>query len=142
MRKVSVKQQLAMDYLRKHPELHTVGAKRLAAIVDNPKVAYMTWYRSKLALGLPVLKRGGQPSSNPKQKAQRALKTPNLPTSDETVAIIVDKPLLTICFHRRSGLQVQRSKPNRKYLNASLALFEAQGWVTVEERGGVVVLKK
>lgn len=139
MRKVSVKQQLAMDYLRQHPEMHTTGAKRLAAEIDNPKLSRMSWHRAKAVLGCPSLPPGGQGSYGNTYYERKTAKTPN---SDETVAIEVDKPLLTIRFHRRSGLHVQRSKPNRKYLNASLALFEAQGWVTVEERGGVVMLKR
>lgn len=139
MRKVSVKQQLAIAYLTAHPELHTTGAKRLAVIVDSPKLSRMTWHRAKAVLGCPSLPAGGQGSYGNTYYERKTAKTPNI---DETVAIEVDKPLMTIRFHRRSGLQVQRSKPNRDYLNASLALFEARGWVTVSERGGVVTLKR
>jgi hypothetical protein len=139
MRKVSVKQQIAIAYLTAHPELHATGAKRLAAEIDNPKLSRMTWHRAKAVLGCPSLPAGGQGSYGNTYYERKTAQTPNL---DETVSIEVDKPLLTIRFHRRNGLQVQRSKPNRKYLNASLALFEHQGWVTVEERGGVVTLRK
>lgn len=142
MKKIPVKQQIAIAYLTAHPELHTVGAKRLATEIDNPKLSRMSWHRAKAVLGCPALPAGGQGSYGNTYYERKTAQTPNLPTSDETIAIEVDKPLLTIRFRRRSGLQVQRSKKNRKYLNASLALFEARGWVTVSERGGVVMLKR
>lgn len=133
MKKVSIKQQLAIDYLRLHPELHTTGAKRLAVIVDSPKLSRMTWHRAKAVLGCPELPAGGQGSYGNAYYAQKV-------QTDDTVKIEVDKALMVIRFHRRSGLQVERSKKNREYLNASLQLFEHGGWIEVDNRGGVVTL--
>jgi hypothetical protein len=135
MRKQSPKQEAAIAYLLAHPELHRTGAKRLEAEVTNPKLSRMCWHRAKVIVGCPPLPAGGQGSYGYKQPAA-------LPAQDEVTHIEVDKPLLVIRFHRRSGLQVQRSKPNRKYLNASMQLFEVRGYVVISERAGVVVLKK
>lgn len=142
MTRPPTKTDAAIEYLKANPHLHMVGGKRLITIAPEIGVGVKIWQKARDALNLPPIPRGGVIRKDWHDRLLKTVKTAKTPNIDETVAIEVDKPLMTIRFHRRSGLQVQRSKPNRDYLNASLALFEARGWVTVSERGGVVTLKR
>ena len=125
-----------IEYLRIHPELHTLSARQLARQVVEPRAGYQTWYAARKALELPPVGRVGLKYETKTRK--QAVRTPAV-LYPNTHQIVIDVPALTVTFHGDGGCRVV-TKRDRKALAMSATLALVAGFIPTEYNRGTSII--
>lgn len=125
----------AVEYLKRHPELHMYGGKSLAKMIASPTCSSTTWKKARKLLDLPPIDQHAQRSIQDKSQTVSVTRV-----SSQRVKTIIHIHVKTKRVNVYYGGQMREYRLKVLEIDTAIALYKSRGYKYTWLNDDVVLL--